>query len=134
MADARGDTEVSATTSPEDQGRPMPSPVSTLFAGLQAAHYSRTDFFLTRSGRKSDGYQSSSPSRSPEGDRLVKPKKRLPAAGLAPAAAATTLPPAGFEPRLRKGGLLGDGVCDELQVAQFSSLDVQAACGVTVSP
>jgi len=85
----------------------MPSPVSTLFAGLQAAHYSRTDFFLTRSGRKSDGYQSSSPSRSPEGDRLVKPKKMLPAAGLAPAAAATTLPPAGLQ-KLSAEGLLLD--------------------------
>lgn len=54
----------------------MPSPVSTLLAGLQAAQHARTDFFINRSGRKSGsrggGYDTSSPSRSPEGDRLIK--------------------------------------------------------------
>jgi len=117
MADHGRASEADAGPAPE-LPRPSPSPVSALFAGLQAAQTSRTDFFVQRPRGKDGtpgGDESSSSSRSPEGERLL-PSKKLPSAKLVDAKSMTasevidTLAPSGFGGfgRLSPEGILLD--------------------------
>jgi len=96
----------------EEQERPMPSPVGTLFASLQAAQNSQRDshrdFF--RAGRTSspgaDGYSSSS-SQGHERDFLKKPDRLTRAAHVPTEAAAGKVYPASLK-KLSSEGLLLD--------------------------